>query len=68
MAATSFKFDKKTSQILNDLKDRTGAASKAEVLRKAIALLDAVSEENLVNKKKLILEAADGEKQELIIT
>ena len=40
MATTSFKFDDRTTEILEELKDHYGATSKAEVLRKAIGLLD----------------------------
>jgi hypothetical protein len=43
MATTSFNIDSKLDQTLEDLKSHYGAASKAEVLRKAIALLNVVS-------------------------
>lgn len=42
MAVTSFNMDPKLDQTLEDLKRHYGAASKAEVLRKAIALLKVV--------------------------
>lgn len=44
MAVTSFNMDTKLDQTLEDLKRHYGAASKAEVLRKAIALLKVVRE------------------------
>jgi hypothetical protein len=44
MAVTSFNVDPKLDQTLEDLKKHYGAASKAEVLRKAIALLKVVRE------------------------
>jgi hypothetical protein len=44
MAVTSFNVDPKLDQTLEDLKRHYGAASKAEVLRKAIALLKVVQE------------------------
>ena len=44
MAVTSFNMDPKLDQTLEDLKKHYGAASKAEVLRKAIALLKVVRE------------------------
>jgi len=50
MAVTTFNFDEKTGQVLEDLKVHFGASSKAEVLRKAIALLNVATE----------YEAADG--------
>ncbi|PRC91438.1 hypothetical protein [Solimicrobium silvestre] len=43
MATTSFTIDTKLDQTLEDLKKHFGASSKAEVLRKAIALLNVVS-------------------------
>ena len=36
---TSIKFDNKTADLLDQLKEHYGCSSKAEVLRKAIALL-----------------------------
>jgi len=44
MTVTSFNIDPKLDQTLEDLKKHYGAASKAEVLRKAIALLKVVRE------------------------
>jgi hypothetical protein len=43
MAVTSFNIDSKLDSTLETLKSHYGAASKAEVLRKAIALLNVVS-------------------------
>lgn len=39
MAATTFDFDPRMENTLNDLKVHYGASSKAEILRKAITLL-----------------------------
>ena len=44
MAVTSFNIDPKLDATLEDLKKHYGAASKAEVLRKAIALLKVASD------------------------
>lgn len=43
MATTSFNIDEKLDETLEELKSHYGAASKAEVLRKAIALLNVAS-------------------------
>jgi len=43
MAVTSFNVDPKTDQTLEDLKRHYHASSKAEILRKAIALLNVAS-------------------------
>ena len=50
MAVTTFNIDEKMAQSLEDLKEHFGASSKAEVLRKAVALLKIAMES----------EAADG--------
>lgn len=50
MAVTTFNIDEKMGQELEELKEHFGASSKAEVLRKAIALLKIATES----------EAADG--------
>ena len=50
MAVTTFNIDEKMGQSLEDLKEHFGASSKAEVLRKAVALLKIAIES----------EAADG--------
>lgn len=50
MAVTTFNIDEKMGQSLEDLKEHFGASSKAEVLRKAVALLKIAMES----------EAADG--------
>lgn len=41
---TTFKFDPKLVQTIEDLKKNSGAASKAEIVRRAIALLKVVQE------------------------
>ena len=50
MAVTTFNIDEKMSLALEELKIHFGASSKAEVLRKAVALLKIATES----------EAADG--------
>jgi hypothetical protein len=40
----TFTIDQATDQVLEDLKTKLGKTSKAEVLRKAIALLDVATE------------------------
>ncbi len=41
---TSFKIDKKMAETLQELKNSTNAASKAEVLRRAVALFELVQD------------------------
>ena len=44
MPLTSFNIDDRTDRTLEDLKSHFGASSKAEVVRKAIALLNVVKD------------------------
>ncbi|KRG65641.1 hypothetical protein ABB26_03620 [Stenotrophomonas humi] len=41
---TTFKFDEKLTSTLEELKDGTNATSKAEVVRRAIALMKVVQD------------------------
>jgi len=41
---TTFKFDEKLTATLDELKDGTNASSKAEVVRRAIALMKVVQD------------------------
>ncbi len=43
MTMTSFKLDQRSTQIIEDLKGHLGATSKAEVMRRALRVLEAVS-------------------------
>ena len=50
---TSFVFDNSTLDILNQLQSHYHASSRAEVLRKAIALLNAASQgDEIIIKKR----------------
>lgn len=59
MAATTFKFDAKTNKLLEELREHYGASSKAEVLRKAIALLDIAADAE-DHDQHVIVESKDG--------
>lgn len=58
---TTFKFDAKLTATLDELKTATGASSKAEIVRRAIALLKVVQEAK-DNGERVMLrtEARDG--------
>jgi len=43
-SSTTFKFDEKLSNTLDELKTATGASSKSEIVRRAIALLKVVQD------------------------
>ncbi len=66
MSVSTFKFDSKTNQALEHLREHYGAASKAEVLRKAIAVLDivAAAEEQ---DQFVVIESKDGKSKRQIL-
>jgi hypothetical protein len=65
MAMTTFNVDERMEQSLEELKKHLGASSKAEVIRKAIALLKVVTESE--NPDGSITIQKDGKEQKLII-
>lgn len=64
--ATNFRLDERTSQLIEDLKIKGGAATKAEVIRKALALLFVVSEAKESGQKVLISNQEGSEQREII--
>lgn len=66
MKATSFKFDEKTTVLLDELKKRSHASSRTEVLRKALYLLDLASKAQ-EQHKKLVIKGEDGEPEKEIL-
>ena len=66
MATSSFKFDAKTNDLLAQLQKHYHASSKAEVLRKAIAVLDVVAEAE-ESEQKIIIESKDGKSKRQIL-
>ena len=63
---TTFKFDEQITQTLEELKKNTRAASKSEVLRRAILLLK-VAEEAQRKGEKLVLKDDKGAEREIIV-
>lgn len=55
---TNFRFDQQTSEVLEHLKKQSGASSKAEVVRKALQLLN-VAQAAHQRGEKLILRPSD---------
>ena len=66
MKATSFKFDEKTTELIDKLKENSHASSRTEVLRKALYLLDLASTAQQENKH-LIIKGAEGETEKEIL-
>jgi len=59
---TTFKFDAAITETLEQIKEMTSASSKAEVVRRAIALLKVVEDANSRGEKILLRqEDADGQ-------
>ncbi|WP_353179918.1 ribbon-helix-helix protein, CopG family [Delftia acidovorans] len=59
---TTFKFDEKLTQTLDELKTATGASSKAEIVRRAIALLKVVQEATQ-DGNEVVIRSTDGKDQ-----
>ena len=66
MKATSFKFDEKTTQLIDDIKNRSHSASRTEVMRKALYLLDLASRQQSENGH-LIIRDKDGNEKEILM-
>lgn len=66
MKATSFKFDERTTQLIDELKESSHASSRTEVLRKALYLLDLASKAQADNKR-LIIKGEDNEPEKEIL-
>ncbi len=65
MATTTFDFDAKTEKVIKQLKKRYGATSKAEILRKALALLSTISDAE-EKGAEVILREDNKEKQVIV--
>lgn len=66
MGTTSFKFDARTNKLLEELRQHYGASSKAEVLRKAIALLDIAAEAE-DEDRQIMVESKDGKERRQVL-
>jgi hypothetical protein len=66
MALTSFNIDKRMEATLDTLKVHYGSASKAEVIRKAIALLHVVSQQEHADGS-VIFRTPDGKDMKLLV-
>lgn len=63
MRPTNFRFDEQTTELLEKLKNESGASSKAEVVRKALQLLS-VAQAAQKNGDHLIIRSDEEEKPE----
>jgi len=64
--ATSFKFDPRTTELLDDLKKRSHSSSRTEVIRKALYLLDLASKAQ-EEHKHLVIKGDHGEVEKEIL-
>ncbi|MDG2510974.1 ribbon-helix-helix domain-containing protein [Stenotrophomonas maltophilia] len=66
---TTFKFDEKLTATLDELKAATGASTKAEIVRRAIALLKVVQDAKDSGGEVVIRtdDGAHGKKERLIV-
>ena len=66
MAVTSFNVDQKLDQALEELKKHYGASSKAEILRKAVALLK-VASENEQADGSIVIKTAQNKDMKILV-
>lgn len=66
MKATSFKFDEKTTELLDRLKESSHSSSRTEVIRKALYLLELGTKAQKENKR-LIIKGDDNEPEKEIL-
>ncbi len=66
MPQTTFNFDRRTEQVIEALKVHFGATTKAEILRKALALLDLAREAEEEGRGVAILDE-DGQPRRVIL-
>lgn len=66
MKATSFKFDEKTTKLIDRLKQSSHASSRTEVIRKALYLLDLASKAQ-AEHKHLVIKGEAGEPEKEIL-
>jgi len=57
---STFKFDEKLTDTLNELKETTSASSKSEVVRRAIALLKVVQDASNNGDEILLVHNSEG--------
>ena len=63
---TTFSFNQKTLNALEELKEKLGASSKAEVLRRAVALLYLANEMD-EDQKGITLQNQKGQTREITL-
>jgi len=63
---TTFKFDSKLTATIEELKDSTSATSKAEIIRRAIALLKVVQDAK-DRGEELVLVGEDNSQTRIIL-
>jgi predicted transcriptional regulator len=64
---TTFKFDEKLTATLDELKTATGASSKAEIVRRAIALMKVVQQAQADGGEVVIRTSGDNARERLIV-
>ena len=67
MPVTTFKFDEQYDQLFNKLVTSTRSASKAEVLRKALTLLDLAADAQARGDKMIFKNDITGKETEIVL-
>ncbi len=65
MTTSTFSFDRKTTALLDKLRQRTRSSNRAQTIRKALYLLNIVVDANKENKKVVFV--SKNKEQEILI-
>ena len=68
--ARILKFDvgSSTDNLLSSVKNKLGASSGIEAMRRSLAIADVITDAVKVKKQRLFVESADGTRQEIVIS
>ncbi len=64
---TTFRFDEKMTKTIEELKAATGASSKAEIVKRAVALYQVVQKAHQNGEKLILKDEAAVKEREIII-
>lgn len=65
--ATNFKFDEKTINLIEDIRQDSDASTKSEVIRTALKLLNVANKAKNENKRLIIKDDENDKETEIII-
>lgn len=64
---TTFRFDERTMNLIDEIRKHTGASSNTEALRIALSITGRLTKETHENHSKITIRDEDGNEKELVI-